>query len=101
MTTRTVKVGNEFKLCGLIWRVAVTFDCGNAFVAHQQGAPENVVTLTMATSEVMGCEWMVKKLTKEQAEAIKDFVVLGAGKIVEDTPYDIILKMVDSLTETE
>lgn len=99
MTTRTVKVGDKFKLCGFIWQVTHLFgDTLGTFEVKQVGANMNILILTRKASEAMGCEWIepeVRKLTKEQAEMIKGKIEPIAGT----TLVAIDPKWLDSITE--
>jgi hypothetical protein len=106
MTPKIVREGMKFKLCGLVWEVVAVYESNiNSFRAVQCGTSINEVILTGVAAEVMGCDWIepeVKKLTKEQAEMIKDKL----DTIVEFIPGGYVrmnaaelARMIDSITE--
>lgn len=96
MTQRTVKVGDQFKLGKWIWEVTTV---NKDWISSSGGDGRRIYLKPEDASDFDWLEPEVKKLTKEQAEELKDFIALGANEIKEGTPYDIILKKIDSMTE--
>lgn len=102
MTQKTVKVGDRFRLGAWVWVVKNVRDAVYlpTFKAVSQGSVLREIELS--TQDIDCLDWLepeVKKLTKEQANDIKDYIILGAKQVEEGSPYDMILKKIDSMTE--